>query len=74
MFQVFATLFFSASALVALAVIVGMLFDNMADIRAALGIDDRRFTLRSMPHQRRVSRGRDIRTRSMPAPAQRAAA
>ena len=62
MMQMFSTIFFSAAALIALAVIVSMILDNLADVRVALGIAARSPTLPSARVRvRRADRGPAMR-------------
>jgi hypothetical protein len=53
MFQVFTTIFFSASGALSFGVIAVMVTDNMADIRSALRLDGR--VIDRMPQHRRRS-------------------
>jgi hypothetical protein len=61
MFQVLATIFFSASGAVAAGVIVTMFNDNIADVRRALGCDNALSGSWVPPRPRRVQH-RDLAT------------
>jgi hypothetical protein len=74
MFQVFATIFFSAAVLVAFAVIGGMLLENIADIRTALGFTDAPSARVAPARLRHAGRVRSVAPRATIMPSRRAAA
>ena len=74
MFQVFATIFFSASVLLALGVIVGMVSENITDIRKALGLQSPEAVATSRRRGRQAVRSASVRPRAVIAPQRRAAA